>query len=142
MANDWSNREQMILDAVVRISDSRDPSSEEIVEATGLTDRAVQSGLRNLFDADYLTGDDVSSNNLGYQLQGIRLLEKGLRSTGIWPADPYDEFVRIVQAAIMKQANPVERGKLERLLESLSSVGQGVATGLLIEAAKRTLGMT
>jgi hypothetical protein len=137
MAGVWDMREQPILDAVARLSDSHDPRWEEIQHETGLSTRDVQRGLRTLYEADYLTGNDLSGFGNDFYLVDIRLLERGLVQTGVWPGDPYDELIGVLREAIAAEGDAERRSKLQRLLDATVDIGKGVASGLLVEGLKR-----
>ena len=143
MPSKWAIREQVILDAVANLSEQFDPSSEAVKEATGLPDREFAVGLRSLYEAEYLTG--LKAWGLG-ELPGsvlleIRLLERGLIATGVWPGDAYDELVARLTEAIEKESNPEQRSRLQRLLAAVGDVGKGVATSVLTDVIKRTAGL-
>ena len=141
MPSVWARREQPILAAIADLSSSRNPGLQDIQTATGLTFKDVQVAVQNLLEADYLTGIDVSNMGVGFELMEIRLLERGLRATGIWPSDPYEEFVDVVGDAIANESDPVKRTRLEGLLGSLNEVGKGVATSVITDLIKRSAGL-
>jgi hypothetical protein len=140
MPGTWSTVEEPILEAIKSL-EADDPGTDEIIGATGLSKGEVQTGLRRLLQADYITGIDVTTMSSGFELIRIQLLERGLRITGEWPADAYDEFVAAVQDAIAKEPNPDERTKLERLRDAAAGVGRDVATTLIVDALKRAAGI-
>ncbi|MGZ6299704.1 MAG: hypothetical protein ACXWMN_04335 [Candidatus Limnocylindria bacterium] len=141
MTTAWADREQLILDAIVNWSEPDKPKLEDLASLAGLDFREAQEGVRNLFESDYLTGFDVSNLGVGFDLIEIRLVERGLRATGAWPSDPYDEFLRAVQAAIARSSDAAERSRLAALLEAIKGVGTGVATAVITDVVKRAAGI-
>jgi hypothetical protein len=140
MAGTWATVEQPILETIARLAEDP-PGTSEVVEATSLPEGKVQLALRRLYQADYLTGVDASTFDSGFELMRIELLERGLRATGEWPADAYDEFVAAVGQAIESESNPVERTKLEKLRDAATAVGRDVATALITDVLKRATGL-
>lgn len=141
MTKRWAEREQLILDALAGIEESARPDSKAVVEATGLTEEEVSTGLRHLFDADYVTGIQVwGQEHNGYMLN-IRLQERGFRASGLWPADAYDEFVRIVGEAIAREDDPEAKSRLKALLSSITGIGRDVVTTLIVDALKQVAGI-
>lgn len=141
MTSVWAGREQRVLDAVAAFSADRNPGCEDLAEATGLAFASVQTGVRNLEEAGFLTGMDVSTMGVGYELIEIRLLERGLRATGVWPSDPYDQFVDAVNDAIENETDPAQRSRLQGLLDAMKDVGKGVATAVISDVVKRSTGL-
>jgi hypothetical protein len=137
----WARREQPILDAIATLSSTSNSRFEDIEKATGMTHQEVQTGVWNLYEAAYITGMDVSSMGDGFDLIEIRLLERGLRATGMWPSDPYDEFVRVLHEAIANEPDAEKKSRLERVLDAVTEVGKGVATGVITEIVKRAAGI-
>lgn len=137
----WSTREQPILDAIAELSESGNPGLDRIVEVTSLPHGEVQRAVQSLAEADYLTGLDVSTMGTGFDLIEIRLLERGLRATGIWPSDPYDEFVNVLEERLAASTDPAERSRLQRLLDAAIDVGKGAATAVITDVVKRTAGI-
>jgi hypothetical protein len=77
----------------------------------------------------------------GVELLEIELLEPGLREVGVWPNDPYQEFVETLQGAIARESDPERRGLLQRMLAISGEVGQSVLTSLLTASVKQTVGV-
>jgi hypothetical protein len=138
----WTTRELPILEAIAEAATSAGGSRwEDIVARTGLPAGDVQLALRRLYENDWIDGMDVTSMSGGFELLDIRLLEPALRAVGTWPADPYVEFVAIIQRQIVLEHDPAQRGRLERLLAAVAEVGQGVATAVLTDVVKQTIGL-
>jgi hypothetical protein len=141
MAGSWDRREQPILDAIARGSEAEDIRSEQLCEATGLSTREVQIGLRHLAESGYITGSNATSQGEIFDLINIRLLERGLIATGEWPGDPYDELVTALTRAAASEADPEKRSKLERLVFAAGDVGKSVLSGVLTSVIKSTAGL-
>jgi hypothetical protein len=139
----WATHEIPILEAIADRSTSRGgPRFEDIIEATGLQAPEAQLSLRRLYDAGYIDGQDVSGfGDAGFEMLDIRLLEPALRVVGIWPREPYDELLAVLERRIADESDEVRRGKLERLRDAIGSVGQGVATSVITEVVKRSVGL-
>jgi hypothetical protein len=138
MPASWATLEQPILNAIAGLED---PDMDEVIAVTGLAKPAVQTGLRRLVQAGYVAGIEVTAMGTGFEMIQIELLERGLRVTGLWPRDAYEEFVRIVGEAIAREPDPVKRTKLEEFLSSMGGVGRDVVTTLIVDALKRTAGL-
>lgn len=139
----WLSRDLPILETIAAIEDRRDPftSFEEVVEGTGFDPDDVRLGLQALYDAAYLTGEipDLRLDQVRglFHLQEIRLLEGGRVATGQWPSDdPYAGFVAVLDARI-QTASADERGALVRLRDALITVGERVATEVILDSYRR-----
>lgn len=72
-----------------------------------------------------------------FHLEEIRLLESGRVATGQWPSDdPYAGFVAVLDARI-QAASADERGALVRLRDALITVGERVATEVILDSYRR-----
>jgi hypothetical protein len=138
----WAEREGPLLAELAKREDRGEKTDwADLMEATGLDERATQRSLRRLFDADYLTGHDVTTfGSAEHELIGIRLLEKGLRATGVWPDDGYQAFLAELDAKI-EVAAPDERSRLERLRDGVIGVGRDVATDLISAVLRGQAGL-
>jgi hypothetical protein len=137
----WETREQPILEAVAKAEESgvRVYLSSQIGADIGLTETATSIGFRGLEEDHYLTAGPKRFT--GGVMMNPRLLGKGRRAVGQWPADPYDELVTALRDRIAHEDDPEARGRLQRLLEALGDVGQKVATSVLTDYVKRTVGL-
>ena len=97
--------------------------------------------MRNLYEANYITGMDVSTMGDGFDLIEIRLLERGLRATGMWPSDPYEEFISVLSEAIAREPDADKRSRLQHVMDAVADVGKGVASGVITEIVKRAAGI-
>jgi DNA-binding transcriptional ArsR family regulator len=140
MPSTWSTIEQPILEAIGRLA-ANPPDNAAIIETTGLAQSAVEIALKRLYESEYITGLDVSTMGSGFEMMRIELLERGLRATGVWPADAYDEFVAAVQDAIARESDPAEKTKLEKLRDAAAGISREVATTLIVDAFKRAAGL-
>jgi len=139
----WGVREQRILEAVEALENAtRGPRWETVADTSGLPRGDVQLGLRRLYDAGFVGGIDVTTNDQGgFELLDIRLLERGLRATGTWPEDSYTELVAALDRAIGRERDPTRRSGLERLRDEAVALGRGVLESLLSDYVKRVTGL-
>ena len=83
----WEVRELAILRSIAEGEEAGAPLGlRDVVESTGLDDTSAENGLRALLDASYVKGIDVSSFT-GFDVLELRLLERGRRELGFWPAN-------------------------------------------------------
>ena len=139
----WETHELPILEAIAeRAASIGGPRWEELVELVGLPADQVQLALRRLYENDYIDGIDVTSmGDAGFELLDIKLLEPALRIVGIWPREPYEEFLRALERRIGDETDPERRSRLERLRDALIQMGESVATSVLTEVVKRSVGL-
>ena len=131
----WEVLERPVLEAIAkRESDGRrpGPSTNEIIEDTGLPSGKVQYAIRRLRLSGYLQAVDVTvQESTGPEYIMIELLEPGLRAVGVWPGDPYDAVLAIVMHQLDIEPDPERRGRLENFRNGLVGVGRDVVTGVL-----------
>jgi hypothetical protein len=138
----WEDREIPILDAIAQAEEGgAAPDFDDLVEATGLDSQTIQQGVQALHDAEYVTGLDSSAGGIGFRLIEMRLLERGKRQTGQWPAeDNFEDFVRLLKQRIEEADDPETKRGLQRVLETVTGVGSNVLAGVLLAYVKRRLG--
>lgn len=113
----------------------------QLALATGIEKQKVAAAIRALYDAAFLTGNPYSMLD-GWFLIGMRLLEKGRRVIGQWPAnDPYDALVALLETQISHEDDQEKRGKLVGFRDALIGVGQGVATDVLAAFVRQAVGL-
>jgi hypothetical protein len=113
----------------------------DLAEQLSLSQTDASIGFRALADDCYLTVSAwVGSGVLGMAINP-RLGGKGRRAIGQWPADPYAELVTVLKNRIDVETDAPRRGRLERLLDAIGEVGQGVATSVITDVVKRTAGL-
>jgi hypothetical protein len=83
----WATRDLPLLSAIgeAEAVGACYPQNKDLIEATGLTDREVQRGLRALLESRYIDGVDAAAEEECYLLE-IRLQERGRRTLRLWPA--------------------------------------------------------
>jgi len=140
----WESREVPLLEAIAKSeSGPGDNTTESIAELAGLPPRDASLGLRALFEADFITGIDVTTMaGLPFQLIGIRLHERGRRATGQWPAEePARVLVEILNARISSAKDEAERTRLEAARDALLDIGKDVLTSVLSSFARQVAGL-
>jgi hypothetical protein len=139
----WERRELPLLLATARAEGTRaDARTESLADATGLSAQDASLGLRALFDADYLTGDNASSNDgPSFDLLDVRLLEKGRRAVGQWPADASAILFGILAERIVEATDPVEKSRLEQLRAAALGVSREVLVSVLRALARQAAGL-
>lgn len=139
----WDDREMPILQTVLAAEDAgEEVNLHDLAVRTGLEQKSAQSGLRALYEANYVTGLDVGSMGMGFQLMDIRLLERGRRAVGQWPSDnPFESLVELLDTKIAGEEDSDAKSKLARLRDALLGLGKDVGTALLIGWAKQQTGL-
>lgn len=143
----WEDREQVLLEAIARAEDEEDGEplhslDSRLQDATGLTDRDVQLGLRALYEAGYIAGNTPGINQRIFDMIGIRLLEKGRRKVGQWPPeDQYDAFLAVLEQRIASASSEEERGRLEQMRDVALGVGRDVLASVLSAWARQVGGL-
>jgi len=135
----WETRELPVLQAIRDQEDAgrRIYLSSQLGEALGLTAEETINTFRGLHEAGYITAAPKALQGPNYV--NPRLLERGRREIGQWPADnAYDDFLAILQVRILA-APEDERDRLERLRDAVIGVGRDVATAVLTELGTRVL---
>lgn len=119
----WDERERPILEAIAAGEAGRDLNNDDVAEATGLSRDDVDRGLLALYEADYVTGTDAAAEELCYLL-GMRLLERGRRAVGVWPADDSGEaLLDLLRARIADADTDEERSRWQRLFDAAKGLG-------------------
>lgn len=140
----WESRERPLLAAVARAEETgARADTQSLAHDTGLTTRDASIGLRALSEAEYVTGIDATGlDGPPFELLNVRLLERGRRAVGQWPADDLREvFVAILDDRIANSSDPEERSRLERLRDGAVSVGREVLISLLSSFARQAAGL-
>ena len=142
----WEPRELVLLDAIAKAEEEDGEPlhslNSRLRDRTGLTDQDVQLGLRALHEAGYIAGTEQRFSSRVYDLVNIRLLERGRRLVGQWPADDqYREFVAVIEQHIADAATDEDRSRLERIKDVALGVGREVLTSVLSERARRQAGL-
>lgn len=137
----WEAREQPILEAVGAAEESgaRIYLSSQLGADIGLTETTTAIGFRSLEEDGFLTAGPKRLS--GGVMVNPRLLGKGRRAVGQWPADPFDELVAALRDQIAREDDPETRTRLQHLLDVVGEVGQGVVTSVLTDVLKRTVGL-
>lgn len=139
----WETREQRALEAIFEAEEADQDafSTVDLAESLGIDISKARRSARALYEAGYIYGSDASTT-AGFDLLGMRLLERGRRAVGQWPSeDVYDALVRLLQAQIAEEEDPERRTRLQRLLTSVTEVGKDVAGGVLVSLARQVLGL-
>ena len=140
-ARTWETREQPILEALAEreASGVRVYLSSDVGASIGLTEIDTEIGFLGLEEDRYLTAGP--KRLMGGVMINPRLLGKGRRAVGQWPADPYEELLRALRDQIAREADPQTRSRLQGIVEALGEVGQTVLTSVLTDVVKRTAGL-
>lgn len=144
ISSTWESRELPLLAAVARAEQTGTPAdTHSLANDTRLTTRDASMGLRALYDAEYLTGIDATTmSGPSFDLLDVRLLERGRRAVGQWPADDLRQvLLAILEQRISSTADPEERSRLERFREGVIGVGTEVVTSLLSSFLRHAAGL-
>lgn len=143
----WHKREMPVLEAIFVAEEEEDEEGFNSVSVAGIAQRVeadvneVRRTVRALAEAGFVTGFDASTGS-GWDLFGIRLLERGRRAVGQWPTDdPYDQLVKFLQAEIDEEADPERKNRLKKLLFTFTDVGKDVAGAVLASWFRQMLGL-
>lgn len=136
---DWQTEALPVLRAAYR--QNEDPERLDITSRTIAEELGREPGdertlltLHSLLDASYITGyPGISQADFGRQITHVAVTPEGLKSVAGWPGSPEaaaSSFLAMLEEAI-GNASPEERGKLERLRDSVLTVGQSTLAGVL-----------
>lgn len=129
---------EAIADAEDRGVEAR---ADELGEPTGLALDNVQRGLQALYDADYIDGIVATTQQDIFDLLNIRLLDRGRRAVGQWPAeDQYTALMQVLDRQIASSGDPAEKTKLERLRDAAIGLGEGMVATILNAWARSLAG--
>lgn len=113
-----------------------------IADDLGLGRRDVAIGLAALEEAGYLRWGALARNGADdWTLRSPRLRERGRRATGSWPQAGVEGLVAILEARLVTEMDPEQRGRLEVLRDALLGVGRDVGTSILTAWAKGQIGL-
>lgn len=143
----WSVRELPILEAIFNLEEAKDEHGfnsvgpGDVAEEVGLDLDEVRRGIRALYEAGFVEGNDASSG-AGWDLFGLRLLERGRRAVGQWPTDdPYVSLVKMIESQIAAEPEGERKTRMKKLLGTLTEVGSDVAGSVLSAFVQQTLGL-
>ena len=113
-----------------------------VAELTGFPFDVTLRGVRALAESGYVIGHD-NSTSVGWDLYGIRLLERGRRAIGQWPTeDVYETLVLMLQTQISNETDPERRSRLQKLLATVTDVGKDVAGSVLAAWFRQMTGLS
>ena len=131
----WSRVEQPILEALATNESAM--SGRQLQAATGIELPTVMGALRSLKEDGYIDGVLMRVAEADYPIEadGIRLLPRGLRQTGVWPIEDWAAgFIAALERAIQDEPNRKERTKLERVLEAVKGLGGTTLSAIIATA--------
>jgi hypothetical protein len=144
----WNDREQLILDALRAAEDERGEDLERVntvVELTGLSRVQAVLGVRALWEAGYVDAVDAggaSATDGDNDFLAIRLLERGRRATGQWPADnAADALLDLLREHVDNAATDEERTRWQRVLDAAKGLGAKALEELAIGYLKHAAGI-
>jgi hypothetical protein len=136
----WSKVEAPILAAIADFKPRLGKPgafSIDIAEATGLEYGAITTALDRLEAAHYVTGSRLVKG-AEVEYVSLRLTERGLRASGVWPSDdPFEDLVRVLNDQINREPDQERAGGLRRLLSAVMDAGRDIGVGVLTELATR-----
>ena len=117
---------------------------EQVIERTGFTSIECQQGLRRVVEASppYIVAHFAA---LGFSpdnaVMGIRLLERGLRATELWPSeDASDALLAVIEARLAAADTPEERTALQRARDAIKGLAGETLKQVAIAYAKQIAG--
>jgi DNA-binding MarR family transcriptional regulator len=132
----WERVEQPILEALA-VGDGTAMGDQQLQDATGLDPPALMRALRSLKEDGYIEAVLVQPDQADYPVRAasVRLLPKGLRQAGLWPAeDLASAFFAALERAIDEEADPQRRSSLERVLNAARTVGKMTLSAVIANA--------
>jgi DNA-binding MarR family transcriptional regulator len=132
----WERVEQRILEALAA-GDGTSMGDQELQEATGLDVPPLMHALRSLKEDGYIDAVLVQPGQADYPVRAasVRLLPKGLRQAGLWPAEDLSAaFCAALERAIGEEADPQKRSSLERVLIAARTVGNMTLSAVIANA--------
>lgn len=140
MAEDYWPLAQQILEKVAEREKLGDECSlADIIYEIGGDPHQLERQARALYQAGYIEGGVVESLDGDFDLLSPRLRPKGMRRVGEWPSeDGYSELLKVLDAKLSEaEEGSDEKGRLQRLKDSVTGIGRDVAVGVLTEWVKR-----
>jgi hypothetical protein len=132
----WERVEQTILEALA-VGDGTSMGDQELQEATGLDVPPLMHALRSLKEDGYIDAALIQPDQADYPVRAasVRLLPKGLRQAGLWPAEDLSSaFCAALERAIGEEADPQRRSSLERVLIAARTVGNMTLSAVIANA--------
>lgn len=139
----WFAREIPLLEAIAELADELDhyPSLAEVRKRAQIDPDDADEGMRALFEAGYITGVDVSTQQ-GLDLLDVRLTGDGRVAVGQWPSDdPIEALVQRLDQLIAATEKPEDKGRLERLRDAVADASKHGLGELIGRAMIQTAGL-
>ncbi len=112
-------------------------SDQELQAATGIEEPLLMRALRSLREDGYIDAVLVEPDQADYPVRAlrVRLLPKGLRQAGLWPAeDLASAFISALERAIGEEDDPQRRSGLERVPAAAKTVGNMTLNAVIANA--------
>jgi DNA-binding IclR family transcriptional regulator len=138
----WDDREQPILEAIADLEPTHPQlNNDDLAAATGIDRESLDRALLALVEADYITGTNAAAEELCY-LIGARLLERGRRAVGQWPAeDSAEALLELVSARVTSAASVEERNRWEKFLDAARGLSGKALQEVTIAFLKHQAGL-
>ena len=139
MTQDTWNSIALPIMRIIRARADRRPSFYQVVELSGLEQKAVEREMRELIHGGYV-GDLEASSLARFDALDLHLHAKGKVAIKEWPgADAYESLLQLVQQRLDAERDPARRSRLSGFLEALKDLGTN-AGGELLAGLLRGLG--
>jgi hypothetical protein len=147
-ARPWSNQpgngaSSPSFEAIAKAQEERRDqlTNDDVAELTGLEPEDVERGLLALIEATppYIDGAHAAAGDELCYLVAIRLLERGRREVRHWPPDSATVFIEELRHRIEISPDPVERSRLQKLLDAALSVSREVLGEVLGAIATKSM---
>jgi len=123
-------------------ADCRETSLHDLVLATGFSFDETAWSLEDLADAGFIEARFNRGDDRIIAANGIRLLEKGRRATGVWPPEQmYQALLDALEQMIEEEPDPVQKSKLQKLRDAAASVGADIVSNLVVSLGMRAAGL-
>ena len=112
-------------------------SDKELRAATGINEPTLMRALRSLKEDGYIHAVLVQPDESDYPVRAaeVRLLPKGLRQAGLWPAEDLAlAFFAELERAIGAELDPERKSNLERVLGAAKTLGNMTLSAVIANA--------
>lgn len=146
MRDTWSDRDGLVLNALVEAFDDPDKQPamtvETLVDATGLVERDVRAALIALQREDPPLIDGLRVIGERHPIQIMDVTAEAYRRVGAWPTPErlVDRLVAGLQRAADDEPDEIRRSRMRQIALDLAGAFRGVATEVAAAAVIKSVG--
>ena len=139
----WERLDLPVLRAIAAdTADQRGTSLHDLASITGFGIDEVARSLENLTDAHYIEAQFLRGADEIVAVHDVRLRERGMRATGVWPPDEaYQTFLDVIERMAEAEPNPERKSKLRKVGEAVAGLGSEVAGNVIAAVVTRVAGL-